>query len=258
MKTQYLSQSRRRRPLLIAGLSALALLLITTATIAALYNISTTDNSISEWSNQNIPVLQTDATGDTVNGGTSRDDIVSASVATGNDGKLYFLMKTNGSPAVNDSNHGAAVYIDCDRDGVTDEQDDRIITYIPHYSPFGIGAGSERTTLCEGNEAQCSALGPDAGQQVGSYIEWSVTISDLPANCQNDVDIKFTTVLTKFGSKATLLDETSLQGWNIPTPVTLKQMQGQTSALGQTLKLAAAGLAGLLLILIWQGKKRRA
>jgi hypothetical protein len=229
MMSNHFIKSVRSRLAMLLGLSLMVSMMIAVAAFAVQYTINTTDNTTAEWDNQGIPVFQTDATGDTTNNGNVRDDITETRVATGNDGKLYFLMQTNGSPAVNDLNHSAAAYIDCDRDGVTGEQGDRLVTYIPHYSPLGIGSGTERITLCEGNEAQCAALGPDAGQQVGDHIEWGVTITDLPAGCQNNVDIKFYSAIAVFGSQSTVLDETSLKGWNIPTPVTLSQVHGHTA-----------------------------
>lgn len=236
-----------------AGLSLIIIMALSVAAFAFLYTIDTTDSTVAEWDNQGIPTFQTDPTGDTINGGGNQDDIVETRVATGNDGKLYFRLQTLASPAVNALNHSAAAYIDCDRDGVTGEQDDRLVTYIPHYSPFGIGSGSERITLCEGNEGQCTALGPDAGQQVNEYIEWGVTIADLPANCQDDVDIKFYTAIAVFGAQSTVLDETTpLKGWNIPTAVNLKGVQARGSSIAGVAALIALGLFLIAGAAIWR------
>jgi hypothetical protein len=260
MAPKRFKSTTRSRLFIAISLGLMLMLLTAVISFAAIYTISTTDSTIAEWDNQGIPAFLLDPTGDTINGGTSEDDIVETRVATGNSGNtLYFLLKTNTGPAVNSLNHSAAAYIDCDRDGVTGEADDRIVTYIPHYSPLGIPPGSERVTLCWGDESQCAALGPDSGQQVSKSIEWGVDISELPANCQNDVNIKFYTAQANFGNKSTVLDETALKGWNIPTAVNLTEIEATASSWsGVVIGLMMLGLAVALSAVAWLWRRRTA
>ena len=249
--------SRRRRLLIAVSLGLMLMLLTAVIAFAGIYTINTNDNTVAEWDNQGIPVFQTDPTGDTINGGGPKDDIIETRVATGDSGNtLYFLLKTDQGPAVDDINHSTAAYLDCDRDGVTGEASDWVVSYTPNYQLL-IGT-SERAVLCSGDEVNCLALGPDSGQQVGQYTEWSVPVSEL-TSCQTDVDIKFYTTIVQFGSQATVLDDTPLKGWNIPTAITLKEMQAQAAGMGMILPvLLAVGFAVLLGALAWLWRRRTA
>ncbi len=229
--------------LLIAGL---ILLIGGGSAFAAIYNIDTDDNSVAEWSAQGIPVFQTDATGDTINGGTANDDIVQAWVATGNGGNtLYFLMELNASPALNqDNNRTAVASIDCDNDGVDEEPEDRLISYFPGTDALYIVTG-DQNYYTPGNAVQ--------GQRVNQYIEWSVDLAQLPpdsqtpgVDCRNQVGIRFGTG-DNSTFPATVLDETQpLRGWNIPTTVNIKELQARRHiSLAATLFIA---LMGMLLI----------
>lgn len=219
------------------------LLVVGGSAFAAIYNIDTDDNSVAEWSAQGIPVFQTDAVGDTINGGTANDDIVQAWVATGNGGDtLYFLMEMDASPALNqDNNRTAVASIDCDFDGVDEEPEDRLISYFPGNDTLYIVTG-DQNFYTPGNAIQ--------GQRVNQYIEWSVDLDQLPpdsqtpgVDCRNQVNIRFGTGdNTTF--PATVLDETSpLRGWNIPTTVNIKQLQARRNAtLAATLLVALMGV----------------
>ncbi len=229
--------------LLIAGL---ILLIGGGRAFAAIYNIDTDDNSIAEWSAQGIPVFQTDATGDTINGGTANDDIVQAWVATGNGGNtLYFLMELNASPGLNqDNNRTAVASIDCDNDGVDQEPEDRLISYFP---------GNDTLYIVTGDQAYYTPGNASQGQRVNAYIEWSVDLAQLPpdsqtpgVDCRNQVGIRFGTG-DNSTFPATVLDETQpLRGWNIPTTVNIKELQARRHvALASTLFVA---LMGMLLI----------
>jgi len=209
---------------------------------AAIYNIDTDDGSIAEWSAQGIPVFQTDATGDTINGGTANDDIVQAWVATGNGGNtLYFLMELAASPALNaDSNRTAVASIDCDNDGVDEEPEDRLISYFP---------GNDTLYIVTGDQNFYTPGNANQGQRVNQYIEWSVDLSQLPpdsqtpgVDCRNQVGIRFGTG-DNSTFPATVLDDTQpLRGWNIPTTVNLKQLQARRNiTLGVTLLIALTG-----------------
>ena len=241
----------RNRFLTAVSLGLLIALILTGVAFATLYTISTTDGSVAEWQNQGIPAFQTDPSGDTINGGGAIDDIVKTSVATGDDNKLYFLLETAAGPAVNTANHTAAASIDCNQNGIDQEPDDRLVVYMAHYL---FPTGAERITLCYGDQTNCTALGPDAGQQVGNQIEWGVASSDLPANCQNEVGIAFYTA-DGGNFPATVFDSTSLQGWGIPTAIDLKEMQAQSSATG-LIALMALGAVGLLGATAWVWRRR--
>ena len=212
---------------------------------AAIYNIDTDDGSISEWAAQSIPVFQTDAVGDTQDGGTANDDIVRAWVATGNGGKtLYFLMQLNAAPALNaDSNRTAVASIDCDNDGIDEEPEDRLIVYYP---------GNDWLIISQGDQSYYTFGNANQGQRADppddEYIEWSVDLDQLPpdsqtpgVNCRGQIGIRFGTA-DSATNPATVLDDTNpLRGWNVPTAINLKDIQAR-----HDITLGAAALMALL------------
>lgn len=219
-----------------------------TIAFAAIYNIDTDDGSISEWAAQGIPVFQTDAIGDTQNGGTPNDDIVQAWVATGNNGNtLYFLMKMAAAPALNANNNRTAVAsIDCNNNGVDEEPEDRLIVYYP---------GNDWLVISQGDQSYYTFGNANQGQRADppddEYIEWSVDLSQLPpdsqtpgVDCSGAVGIRFGTA-DNSTSPAIVLDDTSpLRGWNIPTAVNLKDVQARHNAtLGLAALIALLGLS---------------
>jgi len=257
--------------LLILVVAAALLIAVTQVVYAVLYNISTTDSSVAEWGTQNIGVFQTDTTGES--GIPASEDIVQGWVASGPSGAgsaetLYFLMELNDGTALA-NNMTAVAAIDCDRDGNFLEVEDILVTYTAYCT----GAGDERAAAVRGDQTgDPIMLGPDAGQRVGSKIEWMINVSDLPDvnedNCRGNVDIRFYSAdntlncTTLPGGDATIVDEADgipYAGWNIPSVVQLKEFEAQSTASDGSVSIIAllvAGTGGIGLgVLAWWRKR---
>ncbi len=244
MKHPYLYNAR---PPIILFIMGLIFFSAGTIAFAAVYNIDTNDGSISEWAAQGVPVFQTDAVGDTQNGGAANDDIVQTWVATGNGGNtLYFLMKLNAAPALNANNNRAAVAsIDCDNDGVDEEPEDRLIVYYP---------GNDWLIISQGNQSYYTFGNANQGQRADppedDYIEWSVNLSQLPpdsqtpgVDCRGTVGIRFATADNSTNPASVLDDTGPLREWNTPTAIHLKDIQARhNAALGAAALIALLGL----------------
>ena len=180
-----------------------AFFLIIPVAYAALYNISTTDNSVSDW--DPVPVFQTDPEGDWPDAG---QDIVEAKVASmdttdnGVGDFIHFLVKTSSDAGLGEMGRVAAS-IDCNNNGVFEEFDDRLVLFNPEAGSLIILHGTRF--------GQAVLIPPDAqqGQKVGQYYEWGVAIDDLfpfvddtpglPDNhCQGIVGIEFQTFKAGF------------------------------------------------------------
>lgn len=225
-------------------LLAMALLLFASTAYAALYNIDTNDNSVAEWETQGVVQFQSDPAGDALkpdgtSGGRADDDIIAAWVAsgTGQTGldSLFFRVQMNASPALNENLRAIAAVIDCDRNGLDTERQDRIITYFVTSAPPPFAPPFDLVRVYTGDQNYGydinESIDPKAaGQRVDSYIEWSVPIQELPimgtepseyeplVDCRRLVNIRFTTFeYPRFGGLVTkFLDSTTSLGWNIP------------------------------------------
>jgi hypothetical protein len=236
------------------AISLVMMLISATIAFATLYNVNTNDGNVNEWQSQGIPGFQTDPAGDTINGGGSTEDIIETRVASGNDNTLYFLLKTAAAPAVNAPGYIAVASIDCNHNGIDQEFDDRLIVYMPH---LGSPVGPERVMVYTGDQSMFFALGPEAGQQVGEYIEWGVPIDQLPpddnspaVDCRNQVGIRFGTADSNPDPNVEF-DSTALQGWGVPNTIHLQEIKAQPSAglIGAAL-LAMTGFGILIVTLV--------
>ncbi len=230
---------------------------------AVLYNINTNDSSVAEWETQSIVQFQSDPVEDALkpdgtSGGRADDDIIAAWVAsgTGQTGldSLFFRAQMNASPALNENLRAIAAVIDCDRNHVDTERQDRIITYFVTSSPPPFAPPSDLVRVYTGDQAYGydinTSIDPKAaGQRIDAYIEWSVPIQELPitgedppgavVDCKNLVNIRFTTFeYPKFGGLVTkFLDSTASLGWNIPegkpipAELTIERPAGSNNAL---------------------------
>ena len=234
-----------------------AFFLIIPVAYAALYNISTSDNSVSDW--DPVPVFQTDPEGDWPDAG---QDIVEAKVASmdttdnGVGDFIHFLVKTSSDTGLGEMGRVAAS-IDCDNNGAFEEFDDRLVLFNPE-------AGS--VIILHGTRFGQAVLIPPVakqGQKVGQYYEWGVAIDDLfpfvddtpglPDNhCQGIVGIEFQT----FKAGTLLPDGTFIPPeiydtteagpyamFNIPTAVSLHTISASGVPGSAMLLLAVAGLA---------------
>lgn len=263
-----ISYKALRFSLILIFVTAL-LLAVTQVVYAVLYTISTTDSSVSEWTSQGIPVFQQDASGDV---GSPTEDILDSWVASGPSGgpaeTVYFRMLVNASTALGE-NMAAAAAIDCDADGNFDEPSDRIIVHIPQCCNPLYGC-EERNVKAWGDRTNYTGLGPDAGQRVGSDLEWSVPVADLPpdadhsVDCRNEVKILFYTAdvsnLCTGGTGVTIIDQTPPSPWNgfrIPTVVTIKNLDARpASAYGIPAAIGLAIVSGMgLVALAWWRKE---
>lgn len=227
---------------LVALLVTLALLSATA--FAALYTIDTNDMSVAEWEDQGIVEFMTDPAGDVLNpdgspGGSATDDIIGAWVASGTDptgnASLFFRVEMAQPPASSGGIRGVVAVLDCDRNGVGNERQDRLVTYYATGVPVLRPSDSLRIFTGDMFAYYAIGSGPDKllGQRVGRYLEWAVPISDLPiigteppelepvVDCRHDIEIRFLSVNHPIGEPLfRVLDETEpLLGWRIPQGV---------------------------------------
>jgi len=180
------------------------------------------DSGYDEWSG--VPVFTTDPAGDVPN---PDEDILEVKVANspadGGTKEVYFLMKVTGNPALQGQYKASIVSIDCDGNGVDQEPHDRLVVYVPSEDQYYIMRGDQSEGFT-GNAKD--------GQVVGEFIEWKVSLSDLPPDekdsgqCTGNVKLLFATAdVTQYftstpgetQSKAIIIDDAgSLKDWNIP------------------------------------------
>lgn len=251
--------------LVLVVLSAL-LFTATGVVYAILYDISTTDGSVSDW--DGIPVFQDDDTGDVENPSEDIDQtwVASGPTSASTAETVYFRMKT--VSALTD-NRGAVAALDCNNNGVYDDPEDRLIVYIP-YCNNGAQV-SERATIVWGDQYMFGMLGPDSGQIIGNEVEWSVPVSDLPpdenhpdVDCRNEVNIRFYTsdntvnCVFPYTGLATTIDETPggpYYGLNIPTMIKLQEMHASTGwnyGTAVAFVISILGGMGLLALALWR------
>jgi hypothetical protein len=261
MRKIFSKQTRMGTVGLLIAIFAAFFLLVPVA-YAALYNISTTDNTVSDWNP--VPVFQTDPTGDCVNSCTPGQDIVEAKAAsmdtTGNGvgDFVHFMVKTASDAGLGERGRVAAS-IDCDNDGTFEEFDDRLVLFDP-------GDGAVR--ILHGTRlGQAVLIPPDLkqGQKVDQYYEWGISIDDLypfpddtpglPDDyCQGTVGVRFQTFRAGFptsggGFEPPLIYDTTEAGpyamINLPTAVSVSNFGAAGASVNS---VAFVALAGLIII----------
>lgn len=210
---------------------ALAVFLASAATLwAAGYVIDTNDNTVTEWQSQGIPTFQNDPAGDTP---IATDDLIAVAVANadikqtnGNVPGLAFRAQMSSPPALIQPLRGIAAMLDCDRNGLDNERQDRWVVYNttgPHVDDVTLYTGDQYFGLVP------SAVLPKLlGQRVQTSIEWAIPISDLPirgdeppdlgtvVDCRHQVDIRIATMQYITPTGFVILDAlTPPLGWDI-------------------------------------------
>jgi hypothetical protein len=249
MSANYFPKIRKSALGLLIAIFAVLFMAVSVA-YAALYTISTTDNSVSEWFSQGVPVFQTDPAGDVA---TADEDIISTWVAAedsnsdGTGDTINFLVEMKGSPALSTNAFRVVVAsIDCNNNDVHQEAVDRLIIYNPTSDFVEIRNGT-----------QTVKYGPpgakDFGQRVNQYLEWGVPVSELGGgqfdepvgHCSGEVGVRFATVN---GLSGATIDQTTSSPWGgirIPTAVSVSNF----GAAGATFNsVAFVALAGLVII----------
>ncbi len=224
---------RSARPVPLALLLAVAVFTVLAGSLlAASYLIDLNDGSIAEWSGQGIPLFALDPQGDTP---LTTDDVVNASVASadikqtsGNIPGLTFLAQTAMPPALSQPGRAIAAMLDCDRNGLDNERQDRWVVYNT------TGPRTDEVTLYTGDQyfglVPTAALPKFLGQRVLNNLEWGIPISELPirgdeppelgtvVDCKHKVNIRIATMQfvtpTGFIVLDTLLPPL---GWDIST-----------------------------------------
>jgi len=250
---------------------------------AALYTINTDDGSVNEWgpSGQNIPVWETDPSGDEVPSDPSVDIVetkLASGIDTGEGISLNFLVRFSGSNALNTSNTGVAALLDCPQfgtsdppNGVTTDLWDLGIVYVANGTGGLLNPESDGIYLVSGDVSvfihEDNLVNTTLGQTAESnYAEWSITNDHLANDtsqpdeiagawdydCTQNVNIKFATY-DLANLAVTLLDETAtLKGFNVPTAIRLQGLQASSGVREFNLAYAAIiviflGAAGFLL-----------
>jgi hypothetical protein len=231
MSEQFRTRPAQRRG--IALFVALAVFLaFAGALLAAQAIIDTNDNTLAEWTSQSIPLFQTDPAGDTP---ITSDDLVNVSVASadikqasGNVPGLTFRAQTSFPPSLSQPGRAVAAMLDCDRNGLDNERQDRWVVYNT------TGPRTDEVTLYTGD--QYFGLIPTAvlpkllGQRVQNQLEWAIPISELPirgdeppelgkvVDCRHQVDIRIATMQFVTPTGFIVLDTlTPPLGWDIST-----------------------------------------
>ena len=242
------SKEVRKRTLGLLIAIFAALFMTVSVAHAILYTISTTDNSVSEWFSQGVPVFQTDPAGDVA---TADEDIINTWVAaedSNGDGigdTINFLVEMKGSPALSTNAFRAVVAsIDCTNNGVHQEAVDRLVIYNP---------ATDFVEIRDGTQMIKNGLGGTYGQRVNQYLEWGVPVSELGGgqfdepvgHCSGEVGVRFATVN---GLSGATIDQTTSSPWGgirIPTAVSVSNF----GAAGATFNsVAFVALAGLVII----------
>jgi hypothetical protein len=246
--------------LLIALVTVLAVTV--SVAYAALYPISTTDSSVSDW--DPVPVFQTDPEGDAPFAGVDILETKVASMDTSGDGLgdfVYFLIKTASAEGLGERGRVRAL-IDCNNNGDFSEFDDRIVMFVPGELDYYGQVIKNPVFIFHGNrEGEFALYGGIFGQSVGEYYEWGVPIEDLypfpdeitpglPDDyCQGTVGVRFETLKGQgtTGEPPIIYDSTQPGPYALIDLPTAVNMHGFTvsSASGNatTFLLAIVGLA---------------
>lgn len=221
-----------RRPALALLVALAVFLLLSTALWAAAYVIDTNDGSVAEWSAQSIPVFQSDPTGDTP---IATDDLLAVAVASadikqaaGNVPGLAFRAEVAFPPAASQPARAVAAMLDCDRNGLDNERQDRWVVYNT------TGPRTDEVTLYTGDQyfglIPTAVLPKFLGQRALNQLEWAIPISELPirgdeppelgtvVDCRHQVDIRIATLQFVTPTGFLILDTlTPPLGWDIST-----------------------------------------
>lgn len=225
----------------LALLTALGGFLVLTAGLfAATYVIDTNDNRVTEWTDQGIVVFQTDPAGDGIAPGggpiSPTDDIVTAWVAnatipptTGQDTpSLAFRVQTAAPPSASQPLRAVAAILDCDRNGLDNERQDRWVVYNT------TGPQTDAVSLYTGDLAYglvpTAVLPKFLGERVINNLEWAIPISELPirgdeppelgqvVDCRHKVNIRIATMQFVTPTGFVVLDTVLPSiGWDIST-----------------------------------------
>lgn len=259
MNANDLIRVRKRTLGMLIAIFAVLFMTVSVA-YAILYTISTTDGHVNEWSNQNIPLFQSDPVGDV---STPDEDIINAWVAaedSNGDGigdTINFLVEVNGSPALSTNvdlggppikwwtYRVVVASLDCNYNDVHEEPADRLIIYNPTTDIVEIRSGDQQTQF-----------GPNGsgnyGQRVGAFLEWGIPIElmgggqfDEPVgHCSGEIGVRFVTAT----AGGTTIDQTAagpFDGIRIPTAVSVSNF----GAAGATFNsVAFVALVGLVII----------
>ena len=186
-------------------------------------------------------------------------------------------MEVVGNPALAD-NMAAVAAFDCSNDGSGNgsytDPEDRAIVHIPACCNPLQGC-APRNALAWGDSSNYASLGPDTGQRVDNYLEWSVPIADLPpdseaghtTDCQGAVQnvIFYTADVSSTctgGSGVPPIIDQSIAGdpwtgWDSPSAIEMQQFEVSSKnsfGIVTALALFVAMLAGsgLLLLIRWR------
>jgi hypothetical protein len=247
---------KRSMGLLIALVTVLAVTV--SVAYAALYPISTTDSSVSDW--DPVQVFQTDPEGDAPFAGV---DILETKVAsmetTGDDvgDFVYFLVKTASAEGLGERGRVRAL-IDCNNNGIFDEFEDRIVMYIPGQIVYMGQQLDDPVFILHGNRTGEFDL-YQLAQTVGQYYEWGVPISalfPLPDDtpelfpddfCRGIVGVRFETIQGQgqTGEPPLVYDSTEPGPYaliDLPTAVGINSLSVSGASGNAIFLLASAGL----------------
>jgi len=243
---------------ILGVLFTIFLVLYTTNIVYALCAyINTSDGTIQEWIDQGVSVFQIDDAGDVESGS---EDIVSTWIESGPGCEtmdtIYFRMQTAAANALS-TNMAAIAALDCNDNASFDDNEDRWVFYIRDCWD-GDSNHSERAGLVLGDQSAYSALGPDAGQTVGSDLEWSVPISELPGECRDIFRVLFYTAdvtgyCTLPPTAAIIIDQTEPYPWAgfnvIPDAITLNRFEATSSeGFPVSIYIIVAGLFSIVIV----------
>jgi hypothetical protein len=246
MSPKYFPKIRKSALGLLIAIFAVLFMAVSVA-YAALYTISTTDNSVSEWFSQGIPVFQTDPAGDVP---TPDEDIINTWVAAedsngdGTGDTINFLVEVNGSPALNTLGRVIVASLDCNNKNGHQEIVDRLVIYNPKQDTLEIRTGDGYDTVYG------VPNGGIYGQRVGAFLEWGIPVSELGGGmfdeptgyCSGDIGVQFATVN---GFTNSPIDQTSPQEWrgiNVPTAVSVSNFGAAGAAFNSVAFVALVGL----------------
>lgn len=250
-----LSQSRTtRRPIrvsLVFFAVFLALLMTTGIVLAMNYDVRTDDNTAADW--VDVPVFVTD----TVNTELPPDmDVVEGKVASSMLGPgnsinyLNFMIKLAGTTeGITNTNKQAVASLDCDNNGIDQEPHDLLVVY---------GRNQDTVWLLKGDKFNGASInGNQHGEAIGEYVEWRIVKDRLApdpflgnVDCRGQIGIRLmtSTITGQFPWESEAVDDTDMNGWDVPTAIDLQSFQVAGSArLRESAGILAAGttLAGL-------------
>lgn len=241
------------RPLSGAVVLLLASFLVVLATTTT--EIDLNDGTIDDWQTAGIPIFLEDPEGDAA---APEYDLINGSVATsvnssGNFTFLNFMVQTAGGVlSIPSGQHVVVASLDCDNDGIDRESNDYLIVFLPTSDPANIEGTTIRT---DGVGNIGVTLDPDTGQRIGDRTEWGIdnTVLGFPNDCAHEIGIRFMTAhVAPTGSGGftyTILDQTDLRRYNVPTVVELQEFSAAPGLMSGPLPigLAVAVFAGILL-----------